>query len=221
LASDSAAAVAPLSVAQNTTLLTASSNVTNLLALDETWTVYLTSAREGRTAPIDYYGLLDLSERMLAGLDELAEATPSIRNVLDPQPDFVFDVGFRRIAESFQGHVAFGWLLSLPPGELARLTRSAWRWIGEQVWEERSILEHKQHLLANGERCDPDFRLRFKCVLALAGAGMAGAVAGIGVVATLGTGAAIGIGVGAAAIPACQAILSNACGDGPIQEALA
>ena len=221
LVSDSAAAVAPLSFAQNTALLTASSNVTELLALDEAWTVYLTSVQEGRIEEIDYRGLLDLSERMLAGLDELAQATPTIRDILDPQPDLIFDVGFRRIVESLQGYELFGWLLSLPSGELARLTRSAWQWIGEEVGEERSILEYKRNLLANGERCDPDFRLRFKCVLALAGVGMAGAVAGIGVVATLGVAGAIGIGVGAAAIGTGKVILENACGDGPIKEALA
>ena len=88
--SDSAAAVAPLSFAQNTALLTASSNVTELLALDEAWTVYLTSVQEGRIEEIDYRGLLDLSERMLAGLDELAQATPTIRDILDPQPDLIF-----------------------------------------------------------------------------------------------------------------------------------
>lgn len=221
MASDSAAAAAPLPVAQNTILLMASSNVTTLLALDEAWTVYLTSAQEGRIQEIDYRGLLDLSERMLAGLDELAQGTPTVREVLDSLPDFVFDVGFRRIAERFHGDELFGWLLSLPSGELARLTRSAWQWIGQEVGQERSVLAYKQNLLANGQRCDPDFRLRFKCVLALAGAGVAGVAAGAGIVATLGAGAAIGIGVAAAAIPACQAILSNACGDGPIQEALA
>lgn len=158
---------------------------------------------------------------MLAGLDELAQATPAIRDILGPLPDFVFDVGFRRIVEELQGYELFGWSLSMPSSELARLIRSAWQWIGEEVGEERSILEDKRTLLATGQRCDPDFRLRFKCVLALAGAGLAGVVAGAGVVATLGAGAAIGIGAAAAAVATGKAILSNACADGPIQEALA
>jgi hypothetical protein len=221
LTSESAAAVAPLSITQNTILLAASSNITSLLGLDETWTVYLTSAQEGRIQEIDYRGLLDLSERMLAGLDELEQSVPRVRDVLGSQPDAVFDIGSHRIVEGLPGYELFGWLLSLPSGELARLTRSAWRWIDEEVGEERSILEYKRNLLANGQRCDPDFRLRFKCVLALASAGIAGVAAGAGTVATLGVGAAIGLGVAAAVIPACQAIITNACGDGPIQEALA
>lgn len=44
---------------------------------------------------------------------------------------------------------------------------------------------------------------------------------GAGTVATIGVGAAIGLGVAAAVIPACQAIVTNARGDGPIREALA
>jgi hypothetical protein len=221
LTSESAAAVAPLSITQNTILLAASSNITSLLGLDEAWTVYLTSAQEGRIQEIDYRGLLDLSERMLAGLDELEQTAQRVRDVLGSQPDAVFDIGSQRIVEGLPGYEPFGWLISLPSSELARLTRSAWRWIDEEVGEERSILENKRNLLANGQRCDPDFRLRFKCVLALASAGIAGVAAGAGTVATLGVGAAIGLGVAAAVIPACQAIIANACGDGPIQEALA
>jgi hypothetical protein len=203
---------------QNTTLLTASSNVNELLALDEAWTAYLISAQQGQIEEIDYPGLLDLSERMLAGLNELAQAIPTIRNVLDPQPDFVFDAGFRRIVDVFQGYELPGWLLSLPNGEPARLTRSAWQWIGQQVSEERSILEYKRNLLTHGERCDPDFRLNFKCTLAIAGVGIAGVVAAVGVVATHGAAAvAIGTGAGQAAIAAISVIVNNNCGPGPIQ----
>lgn len=218
MASDYAAEAAPLTIVQNTTLLTASSNVDELLALDEAWTAYLISAQEGQIEKIDYHGLSDLSERMLAGLNELAQAIPTIRNVLDTQPDFVFDLGFRRIVEVFQGYELPGWLLSLPNGELARLTRSAWQLIGQQVSEERSILEYKRNLLTHGERCDPDLRLNFKCALAIAGVGIAGVLAGVGIVATHGAAAvAIGTGAGQAAIAAIGVIVNNNCGPGPIQ----
>lgn len=68
----------PLTVTESAFLQSTCSHVTNLLALDETWSVYLTGAREKRIAEVDFAGLVELSQLMLDGLAGLKERAPSV-----------------------------------------------------------------------------------------------------------------------------------------------
>jgi hypothetical protein len=89
---------------------------------------------------------------------------------------------------------------------------SAWNWIRDNIAEEQDILRSKRGTLETGNLPNPDLRLRFKCILVVAGLGAATVLAAAGVVATLGIGVTVGLGVLAVAGGTALAWDDSGCG---------
>jgi hypothetical protein len=211
---DLSASARPLTIAESTHLLDACESATNLLALDEMWTVYLTAARESRLAEVDFSGLLGLSERMLDGLGELVETGPRVADFVRSQSDEALIEGLQKLSDQYGRAELFDWLLGdeFEGISLQQFFLSAWDWIRNNVNDERYILRGKREILSTGILCDPDFRLNFKCILIVAGIEAGAALTAAGVVATLGIGATVGLGVVAAAGGTALAWKDSGCG---------
>jgi len=212
--SDTSAGARPLTIEESAFLLQASERVVSLLALDELWSVSLTAAQGSREADVDFPGLLGLSERMSDGLRELEETLPRAAELVNSQSDEALVAGLQRLHDEYGPTELFDWLLGDKPAgtSLLDVFQSAYSWIQNNIAHERSILWDKQALLRGGTPCDPDFRLRFKCVLVVAGLGAVAALAAAGAVATLGVGLTVGIGVLAAAGGTALAWDDSGCG---------
>jgi hypothetical protein len=204
----------PLTIEESTYLLQASERVVSLLALDELWSVSLTAAQGSRDAEVDFSGLIGLSERMLDGLSDLAETLPRATDLMSSQPDEALMTGLQRISDQYGPTELFDWLLGHEAARtsLREVFLPAWTWIGDNVAEELEILRGKREILETGNLCDPDFRLRFKCILVVAGLGAATVLAAAGVVATLGIGVTVGLGVLAVAGGTALAWDDSGCG---------
>lgn len=211
---DFSANTRPLTIAESAYLLQICERVVSLLALDEMWGVYLTAAQESRVAKADFSGLLELSERMLDGLGELVGTGPRAADFVSSQSDEALIEGLHRLRDQYGPAELFDWLLGdeFSGTSLREVFLSAWNWIRDNLDEERNILRGKQEILSKGNLCDPDFRLRFKCILVIAGLGAATALAAAGVVATLGIGATVGLGVVATAGGTALAWKDSGCG---------
>jgi hypothetical protein len=206
----------PLTIEESADLLQTSERVVSLLALDELWSVSLTAAQGSRAVEVDLSGLLRLSERMLDGLSEIAEALPRAAELVSSQPERTFRVGLRRLSDQYGSTELFDWLLADESAKnspsLREVFVSAWNWIGDNIVEEQNILRSKQATLAAGNLPDPDLRLRFKCILVVAGLGAGTVLAAAGVVATLGIGVTVGLGVLAVAGGTALAWDNTGCG---------
>jgi len=126
-----------------------------------------------------------------------------------------------RLRDQYGPAELFDWLLGDESARtsLREVFLSAWNWIGDNVADERDILQGKREILSTGNLCDPDLRLRFKCILVVAGIGAATVLAAAGVVATLGIGATVGLGVVATAGATALAWKDSGCG-GEVRPAL-
>jgi hypothetical protein len=218
---DVPAGAKPLTITESAYLLQASERVVSLLALDEMWSVYLTAAQESQVAEVDFSGLLGLSERMLDGLDELVETGPGAAYFVNSQSDEALVAGLQKLKDQYGPAELFDWLLGdeFAGTSLREVFLSAWNWIRDNADDESGILRSKREILSTGNLCDPDFRLRFKCILVVAGLGAATALAAAGVVATLGVGAVVGLGVVATAGGTALAWKDSGCG-GEVRPAL-
>lgn len=205
----------PLTIEESAYLLQTGEHVVSLLALDELWSVSLTAAQGSRAVEVDFSGLLGLSDRMLYGLSELAETLPRAADLMSSQSGRDLRVGLQRLRNQYGPTGLFDWLLG--DGEskgtsLQEVFLSAWNWIGDNIAEEQGILRDKRETLEAGNLCDPDFRLRFKCILVVAGLGAATVLAAPGVVATLGIGLTVGLGALAVAGGIALAWDDSGCG---------
>jgi hypothetical protein len=208
------ASARPLTIVESTVLLDACRLVVSLLALDETWSVYLTAAQQSQVAEFDFFGLLELSGVMLHGLDELSQTGPRAADLVGSQSDEALIAGLQRLRDQYGPAELFDWLIDqVAEGtSLREIFLSAWNWILSNVHEEREILLAKREVLAADSLPDPDFRFRFKCFLVVAGIGAGIALAAAGTVATLGVGASVGLGVLAAAGGTAMAWKDTGCG---------
>jgi hypothetical protein len=218
---DVSASARPMTIAESAYLLQTCERVVSLLALDEMWSVYLTAAQESRVAEVDFSGLLGLSERMLDGLGELVETGPGAAYFVNSQSDEALIAGLQRLRDQYGPAELFDWLLGdeFARTSLREVFLSAWNWIRDNVDDERDNLQGKRDILSTGNLCDPDFRLRFRCILVVAGIGATTALAAAGVVATLGVAAVVGLGVVAAAGGTALAWEGSGCG-GEVRPAL-
>ncbi len=216
-----AASARPLTIAESAYLFQTCERVVSLLALDEMWSVYLTAAQESRVAEVDFSGLLGLSDRMLDGLGELVETGRRVADLVSSQSDEALIAGLQKLREQYGPAELFDWLLGdeFERTSLREVFLSAWNWILGNVHDEREILLIKREALSAGSPPDPDFRLRFKCILVVAGIGAGTALAAAGVVATLGVGAVVGLGVLAVAGGTAYAWKDSGCG-GEVRPAL-
>lgn len=206
----------PLTIEESADLLQTSERVVSLLALDELWSVSLTAAQGSRAVEVDFSGLLRLSERMLDGLSEIAEALPRAADLVSSQSERTLGVGLQRLSDQYGPTELFDWLLggesTKTSSSLREVFLSAWNWIGDNIAEEQDILRSKQGTLETGNLPDPDLRLRFKCILVVAGLGAATVLAAAGVVATLGIGVTVGLGALAVAGGTALAWDDSGCG---------
>jgi hypothetical protein len=204
----------PLTIVESTVLLQACERVVSLLALDETWSVYLTAAQQSRVAEVDFVGLEELAGVMLNGLDELAQTGPRAADLVGSQSGEALVEGLQRLREHYGPAELFDWLFDqmAAGNSLREIFLSAWDWILGNLDEERGILLTKREALTAGSLTDPDFRFRFKCFLVVAGIGAGTALAAAGTVATLGVGAVVGLGVLAAAGGTALAWKDTGCG---------
>jgi hypothetical protein len=176
---DPGSSARPLTIAESADLLQTCDRVVSLLTLDEMWSVYLTAAQGSRVAEVDFSGLLELSKRMLDGLSELVETGPRAAELVGSQSDEALIAGLQRLRVQYGPAELFDSLLDNESARtsLREVLLSAWHWILDNVDDERDILRRKRELLSTGNPCDPDFRLRFKCILVVAGLGAGAALA--------------------------------------------
>ncbi len=204
----------PLTIGESTDLLQACERVVSLLALDETWSVYLTAAQQSRVAEVDFSGLLVLSDRMYTGLGELANIGPRAAELVSSQSDEALIAGLQRLREQYGPAELFDWLFDQVAAgtSLREVFLSAWNWILSNVDDEREILLTKRQTLAADSLPDPDFRFRLKCFLVVAGIAAGTALAAAGTVATLGVAPVVGLGVLALAGGTAYAWKDTGCG---------
>lgn len=206
----------PLTIEESVDLLQISERVVSLLSLDELWSVSLTAAQGSRGVEGDFPALLELSETMLQGLRGIAAAQPLAAELVSSQSDRALRAGLQRLRDQYGSTGLFDWLLGDEPGpastRLQDVFLSAWNWIRDNIDEEQDILRSKRETLETGNLPDPDLRLRFKCILVVAGLGAATVLAAAGVVATLGIGVTVGLGVLAVAGGTALAWDDSGCG---------
>jgi hypothetical protein len=206
----------PLTIEESVDLLQISERVVSLLSLDELWSVSLTAAQGSRGVESDFSALLELSETMLQGLRGIAAAQPLAAELVSSQSDRALRAGLQRLRDQYGPTRLFDWLLGDEPGpastRLQDVFLSAWNWIRDNIAEEQDILRSKRETLETGNLPDPDLRLRFKCILVVAGLGAATVLAAAGVVATLGIGVTVGLGVLAVAGGTALAWDDSGCG---------
>jgi hypothetical protein len=206
----------PLTIEESIDLLQISERVVSLLSLDELWSVSLTAAQGSRSVEGDFSGLLKLSDAMLLDLRGIAVAQPLAAELVSSQPDWALRAGLQRLRDQYGPAGLFDWLLGDEPGpastRLQDVFLSAWNWIRDNIAEEQGILQGKRGTLETGNLPDPDLRLRFKCILVVAGLGAATVLAAAGVVATLGIGVTVGLGVLAVAGGTALAWDDSGCG---------
>jgi hypothetical protein len=206
----------PLTIEESVNLLQISERVVSLLSLDELWSVSLTAAQGSRGVEGDFSGLLELSGTMLLDLSGIAAAQPIAAELVSSQPDWALRAGLQRLRDHYGPTGLFDWLLGDEPGpastSLQDVFLSAWNWIRDNIAEEQDILRSKRGTLETGNLPNPDLRLRFKCILVVAGLGAATVLAAAGVVATLGIGVTVGLGVLAVAGGTALAWDDSGCG---------